>query len=148
MTQNLYQHFMLALCLWREARSCSTEEIKAVACSIRNRVDKHFRGQTFSQVVTSRAQYSSFPWINGENKPVMDANGITWPEPGTMEWAAFIKCYDIAEQVISGPTVIDPTGGATHYYDKTKDSNPPAWAKDPTSRHTGDIGDFRFWIAK
>ncbi len=143
-----YQIFMLALCLWREARGCTPDEIAAVACSIRNRVAKKYRGDSYAAVVTAPAQYSSFPWFNPKNQRwIIDANGIKWPLPGTPEWPKFELCISIATSVIQGP-VADPTNGATHYYDNTLDANPPAWAKDPTSTHKADIGHFRFWSAR
>lgn len=143
-----YELIMLALCLWREARSRTEEEIRAVACSIRNRLDAKFRGaDDYAEVVTERAQYSSFPWFNGKGQPIIDHNGINFPHRGRPEWDKFEMCLAIADQVKNGGTP-DSVGGATHYYDKSLDGNPPAWALDPTSRHCADVGDFRFWIAR
>ncbi len=145
-----YQLIMLALCLWREARGCTPDEIAAVACSIRNRVDRKYRGDSYSAVVTAPAQYSSFPWFNPKAKVpafVIDMNCITWPKPGNAEWDKFELCVSIASKVIDRAT-LDPTKGATHYYDSSLDANPPAWAKDPTSVHLIDIGKFRFWSSR
>jgi len=143
-----YNIMMLALCLWREARSRTAEEITAVACSIRNRLLVKFRGaDDYAEVVTARAQYSSFPWFNGKDQPIIDHNGVNFPHHGRPEWDRFELCMSIAADVAAGKTA-DTVGGATHYFDKSLDGNLPAWAKDPTSKRTTVVGDFRFYIAR
>jgi len=142
-----YETFILAFCLWREARSCSRIEIEAIACSIRNRVLKRFRGMNYGQVVTARAQYSSFPWINDKGEWIGDHNCLAYPDPDGPEWSRYELCMSIADEIISG-SLADTVGGATHYHDKSLDANPPSWTKDPASKHVADVGAFRFWSAR
>lgn len=143
-----YQLIMLSICLFKEARSRTREEIIAVACSIRNRVIKRYRGSDYVSVVTAPGQYSSFPWFNKANgKFVVDMNGVTFPQIGSPEWSKFELCMSIASDVITN-LIPDPTLGATHYYDRSLDDKLPAWALDPTSKHCINIGDFRFWISR
>lgn len=138
---------LFGLLLWREARGRTIEEITAVACSVRNRVKKQgYMGKTYVEVITHKAAYSSFPWINVRNEPVADLNGTTFPNPADVDFQRFLYCCGIADNVIKDITA-DAVAGATHYYDKSDDANPPSWTKEPTSKHIKDIGDFRFWIA-
>jgi hypothetical protein len=143
-----YVVMMFGLLLWREARGQSYDEIVAVACSVRNRVRQPgWWGKTYLGVITHAGQYSSFPWINRNGTVIADANGMRFPIPEDSGWTKFLECCGIAENVIKDIKT-DTVNGATHYYDKTLDSNPPAWTKVPDSQHICDIGPFRFWKAK
>lgn len=127
--------FMLALCLWREARGESLESKRCVAWSIMNRV-RHpswWGGPSVVSVVAKPWQYSGMTAAG-------DPNLIKWPHMTDTSWLA---CLQISAEVYDSPQIADPTQGATHYFDKTLDQKPPYWAKDMT--HVLDSGNFHFY---
>lgn len=133
MTQQDYECILLALCLWREARGETVDTKRAVAWSIRNRVNhKSWWGGTWSEVITKREQYSSMTSTG-------DPNLVKWPIETDTSWMA---CMDVATEVYGTP-LADPSNGATHYFDKSLDANPPNWAS--TGTKTADIGNFHFY---
>src|SRR5271156_648555 len=94
--------FMLALCLWREARGVGNSGMVAVACVLRNRVDKH--KSTFYAEVVKPWQFSS---ITAKGDPQLS----NYPVASDLSW-------QLAQKVaMSVPTLTDTTGGATLYYD-------------------------------
>ena len=116
---------MTALCLWREARGEGNTGMLAVACVIRNRVQKH--GSTyFAQVVKPWA----FSSITAHGDPQLTA----FPTESDMQW---IQAQLIAGNVIDGG-VNDITNGATLYYDDSI-SFPKSWNKDAVV-NAGKIG--------
>lgn len=131
-----YTIFLLSLCLWREARNQPISTITAVAWTIRNRAQRpRWWGDSYINVILKPWQFTSF--MPG------DPNATKFPTQGP-EWTAFENCWQTAQAVMNS-IVPDPTGGATHYYDKSMDLDPPKWAA--TARHTVNIGDFRFYIS-
>jgi spore germination cell wall hydrolase CwlJ-like protein len=113
---------VLARTLWGEARGEGPAGMVAVAWSIRNRVedgkDKSWWGEGYTGVCQKPYQFSC--WNEGDpNQPYL----ISMKQIPFRELA---QCRIAADQVIDGK-VVDPTGGATHYYATTMLS-PPAWA--------------------
>lgn len=132
MTQADYDKALLALVLWREARGEALETKRLVAWSIKNRVSHpSWWGVDWGSVITKRWQYSSMTAPG-------DPNLIRWPLQTDTSWQA---CMQIAGEVFEGTT--DLASGATHYFDKSLDSNQPEWAKDMT--HVTDSGGMRFY---
>ena len=132
-----YELIMLALVLWREARGESLDAKRAVAWSIRNRVRKpSWWGKDWIEVITKKFQYTSMTFAG-------DPNLVLWPRSIDLNWQGALS---IATEVMAGQGS-DPTGGATHYFDKSLDANPPSWSKVSSSVHTVDVGAFHFYIA-
>ncbi|WP_236189300.1 cell wall hydrolase [Pseudomonas pharyngis] len=113
---------ILARTLWGEARGESLAGQIAVAWTIRNRVfdgkEKSWWGEGCAGVCQAKYQFScwnkndpNFPFLSG-------ARQIPFRE--------LAQCRIAADQVIDGK-VLDPTGGATHYYALSM-KTPPAWA--------------------
>ena len=122
-----YQEWLLALCIWREARG---EEYKAkagVAWSIRNRVARPgWWGNSLYTVILKPWQYSSFN--------AGDPNATKFPVPDDMYWLDCVRATAEPDDV---------SLGATHYYDRSLDGHPPEWAKSMT--HTCNLGNLRFF---
>ena len=135
MTNFDWDKALLALTLWREARGEIVDAKKAVGCCIRNRVrNPRWWGTDYSSVMTKRWQFSSLTAAG-------DPNLIQWPNPIDTAWQA---CMQIADDVYND-VLVDTTNGATSYYDKSLDGNPPTWATDGSLAHKCDIGNFHFF---
>lgn len=133
MNQQIWEQALLALLLWREARGEAFETKRVVAWSVKNRVSHpSWWGGDWSSVMTKRDQYSSMTFTG-------DPNTTKWPQPIDTSW---IACMDVAAEVysVNGP---DMALGSTHYFDKSLDANPPAWASSMT--HVLDSGNFHFY---
>ena len=129
--EEITELFYLALALWREARGESVEGRIAVACSIRNRVERpSWWGTTFDQVVTKKWQYSS---LTDPHDPQL----AKWPLISDLTW---IECLKISKAVLDNETV-NPVPGADSYHDVS--IAPPAWTK--TARKCGQIGKLLFY---
>ncbi len=131
---------LLALVLWREARGEDVATKRAVAWSIRNRVaNPGWWGKTWWGVILMPEQYSSF----NHNDP----NATKWPLQIDPSWE---ECLSVAisvytEDVKQTPSIPDPTSGATSYFDRSMDSNPPSWALDRSMKHVLNSGNLRFY---
>jgi spore germination cell wall hydrolase CwlJ-like protein len=127
--------FMLALAIYREARGETAAAKVAVGWVIRNRVEHPaWYGNDYSSVITKREQLSSFN--------LGEVNSVVFGAPSDPAWHGSLQA---AVDVIQS-NAPDPTGGATFYFDKSMDSNPPVWAKEYA--HTADIGAFHFYKPK
>lgn len=125
---------LLALVTWRESRGESYETKFGVACSIRNRVqDPKWWGNSYRTVILKPYQYSSFN--------ANDVNSTKFPLASDSTW---LESLEAAGCIINGG-MADTTGGATHYFDKSLDGNPPPWV--PTMRHTVDLGALHFYVS-
>lgn len=130
---------MLTMVLGREAGNQKDDAILAVACSIRNRVLRPGFwnwGRDWAGVIENKFSYSSISGLPG------DPNLTKYPDLFAEPWE---RCLNIAEIVYAGQIEVDPVRGATHYFDKSLDSNPPFWAKNGKMIHTTDVGDFHFY---
>ena len=140
---NMSVVFMLALCIWREARNQRRDAKLAVACVIRNRANHpkiKWWGNGYFEVITAPWQFTSF------NKPTpknIDPNVHLFPSPKDhVSWVSWLECLAVAQEVYE-MTVKDVTEGADHYFDKSLDNRPPTWAK--SYRFIKDIGNFHFY---
>lgn len=128
--------WLLALCTWREASNQSHEAKIGVAWTIRNRVDHpSWYGKDYYSVITKPVQFTSM--VPPPN--LKDPNLTRYPSPDDPSWA---ECLIIAFDVIVS-NVKDPTGGATFYFDKSMDGNPPSWSK--VYHKTADIDSVHFF---
>lgn len=98
----LLERFLVALCLWREARGESMRGKRLVASVIRNRVDDKRWPNTYSGVVLQPWQFSAFN--------AGDPNAVKFPWFGDAAWAECVSVTD-AEQ---GADV--PFSTANHYH--------------------------------
>ena len=130
-----YDLFLMALCIWREARGESIDVKRAVGWVIRNRADHPgwWGGPSIVSVVLHPWQFSSF----NRNDP----NSVKFPTPSDPSWIASLMAAQRAFDRV-GP---DPTGGALDYFDRSMDSNPPPWATDGSMTKCCDIGDIHFY---
>lgn len=133
---DVYPLNLLALCIWRESRGEVVAAQRAVAWSIRNRVENPtWWGNDWVSVILKNYQYSSF----NHNDP----NAVKFPIETDTSWQS---CFAWAEEAYLGANPSDdPSLGATHYYDRSLDANPPSWAKDGSMVETTSIGNLRFW---
>ena len=130
--QTLYAIFLTALCCWREARNQTAKARLGVIWTINNRaaVSSWWNNHSVYDpvaVILQPKQYSSF----NEGDP----NATKFPASTDSVF------QDIKLMAISPGQ--DPTGGATHYIDRSLWDNPPEWASQMT--HTCDIDSLRFF---
>ena len=115
-----YNGFLLALCIWREARGQGYNGMFAVACSIRNRVLRPaWWGRSYAECITKKWQYSS---VAAPGDPQL----IRFPARQTEE--GFDIALLAANDAISGKP--SPVDGADSYYDDS--IPPPNWATPST----------------
>lgn len=137
-----YDHTMLALTIWREARSEPEDARLGVMHVILNRVaqsPKEGWPNTIHAVCVQPYQFSSF------NKG--DPNSIVWPlEKNKEDWEAWeeiLAMIDAAEE--------DPTEGANFYHDDSISPPYKAWLGDKATeedllaKKTTDIGALQFY---
>lgn len=125
-----YTNFIVALCVWREARGEHVPAQLGVLWTIYNRskTSAWWNGNKPNDpvaVVLMPKQYSSF-------NPG-DPNSVKFP---AMVDAAWLDIVDMVE----APSP-DPTSGATHYY--STDIAAPDWAEHMSC--TASIGAFKFY---
>lgn len=131
---NAWCFSLLALCIWREARGEVYDAKQGVAWSIRNRVmEPCWWGSGWDGVILKPWQYSSF---NSD-----DPNATKVP---MLNSDMFADCLNAAVEAFQG-NGIDPTSGATHYFDKSLDAKPPSWATDGSMVKTCDLGALHFF---
>lgn len=124
--------YLLALCVYREARGEPIEAKTGVACVVRNRVNHPgWWGKDYSSVILHHWQFSSF----NPNDP----NAQIFPASTEQAWADSVTT---AYGVMSF-SVPDNTYGSTLYFDKSLDKTPPSWAA--LSTPTVDLGRLHFY---
>lgn len=136
-----WEFVLLALCAWREARNQGFNGMLAVCWSIRNRVyrsGKTWWGDDWEEVILKPWQYSSF------NKNDPNASLLPGDPAADLTWGSALAC---AERAYLG-TGVDPTLGATHYYNPKVVTTPPAWVTAPKTVFKLQIGDHKFYIAE
>ena len=117
--EQLYDLFLLALCIWREARNQTLDAKLGVAYTVINRVNHpSWWGTDIISVILKPFQFSSF----NRNDP----NAIKLPVMQDLSWVASL---DAANDAINR-TKPDPTNGATYYHDNSIE--PPSWVKEAT----------------
>lgn len=123
--EEMLEWFMLALCLWREARGEPIEGKAAVADVVLTRVADPRWPNTIAGVITQKYQFSAF-------NPG-DPNTVKFPLPGDDEFAAWLECAEVAEAAIqNGPSKV-----ADHYYAAALPKS-PRWAG--TMKRIGQVG--------
>jgi N-acetylmuramoyl-L-alanine amidase len=131
---------LLVLLIGREGRGETYEAMLAIGWSVRNRVTQpRYWGHDWITVISHPEAYSSMVPPMSDNDP----NLRVYPDLKSSKWALVVEAAEAAYTGV-GP---DPTNGATHYYDRSLDDRPPAFATDPHSVHTCDIGDLHFFKA-
>ena len=128
---------ILARTLWGEARGESLAGLQACAWTIRNRVEdgkaKSWWGEGYAGVCQQPYQFSCWN-ANDPNSPYLAG---AKPIPA----GEYKRALTVAMAVMGG-VVLDPTGGATHYY-ATSMPKAPAWVKGATLTLT--LGGHRFY---
>jgi hypothetical protein len=133
-----YGNFMMALCVWREARGESRAAKQGVAWVIRNRFADGAAMRGIEDVVLAPHQFSSMS--------VTDPNSWKFPRRSQpQDWQAWIECCDVVENPGT-----DPTGGAIFY-----ESFPPAMLEEVRANQswfslynlTIQLGAIRFYHA-
>lgn len=128
----LYETALLALVSWREARGEGELGMRAVACSIRNRVERpSWWGTSYATVISKKYQYSSMAAPG-------DPQLIRYPD---MNDSAFAEALQIADMIIAEEPVANPVSGADSFYDVS--IPPPSWATPDC--FVGQIGSIRFY---
>lgn len=127
---------LVALCNWREASNQIQAAKYAQVWSVKNRVQHPtWWGHTWREVILDPWQFSSF------NKN--DVNTHRWPKDDEPSW---LECIETTALVFNNPEGNpDSTSGATSYFDKSLDHNPPKWAVNGSNVHTLDVGSFHFF---
>lgn len=132
---DLYPRFLMALCVWREARSESIAAMRGVVHVILNRVrdpDFRWRGDVV-KVILQPQQFSSF------NRD--DPNASKFPIPGLSGGLAWQDSCRAVEQPGD-----DSTGGANMYHSGAREALPESQRKYfPAEKETARIGAFTFY---
>lgn len=131
--------FMLALCLYREARGEGDAGMTAVGCVVRNRVRR--RNSSFYAEIVRPLQFSSIT-DGGSAKRKVDRQLSLYPAALDAAW---VKAQAIAKDIISG-LAPDVTNGATMYYANTIPF-PETWDKSKLIS-TGRVGNQFFFREK
>lgn len=128
-----YQEVLLALLIWREARGEDELARQAVACCVRERVNRPgWWGDDWVSVCSLKYQFSS---LGAPGDPQL----IIWPQ----SWDSnFSQCLAIAAGVIAGQ-IKHPAPGANSYFDDSIKNHPPDWAKP--ENYCGKIGKLNFY---
>lgn len=124
----------------REGRGEIYDAMLGIAWSVRNRVLRpRYWGHDWLSVMSHPEAYSSMAPPSSDNDP----NLRVWADLTVASWNLVLE----ASEAAYGGVGADPVAGATHYYDRSLDSDPPYWTKDGSAQHVRDIGNLRFWIA-
>lgn len=132
--------FLLALVIFREARGETYDGKVAVAWVIRNRVEHpDWYGKDYHSVITKKAQFTSInppdSLFNKGGEPNLRCYGCSTDPVWMDSWKAATLVYN--------GQVEDLTKGATYYYAKSMDANPPVWAAK--FKPTAVVGNHRFF---
>jgi N-acetylmuramoyl-L-alanine amidase len=122
---------ILAKTIYLEARDQPTEGQKAVGHVIMNRVQEdrtEWGGNSIEGVCFKDQQFECW-------------NGKTIDDIKIDEPDAYKKCLDVADDILKGKSK-DPTGGANHYNNPTKEPN-ASWPNN--CKKLKDIKDHRFY---
>jgi hypothetical protein len=122
---------IVALCIWREARSEHLQGMSAVGAVIKNRARRH--KMTLEQAVMVPWAFSSMTAINDPQLHLYPGDDDT----------QFKLALIIVDNLRNSTTILDPTFGATLYYD-TSISFPKGWDKIHCAS-TVQIGRFKFY---
>lgn len=113
---------IVAMTAYCEASSASPEERRCIVHSMVNRKADGRFGKTLAAICLKRYQFSEWNDDAGDNANLLRAANALDTDPIMLDCLA---SYD--EVADGGP---DPSGGATHYHDKS--IKPPYWAEGAT----------------
>jgi spore germination cell wall hydrolase CwlJ-like protein len=113
---------IMALTIAAEASSGSQAEREAVGWTITNRCRSGKYPANPAGVCLQRMQYSEWNGDTPDNRNLLRVAEMT-------EDSVTISNALAAAKVAQGLPGLDPTGGATHYHDRSID--PPSWARPP-----------------
>lgn len=142
--ESLSDYQALTLTLFGEAQGLTDEGKFAVACVIRNRLRKKFRGaRTIKDVCLSRLQFSCWFEVGGVKNynRLMETAEIMAEEPRESWPSALLRCSAVATKALR-PTEPDIVDGATHYY--LEGTPEPPWTKPPAVL-TVEVGGHLFY---
>ena len=123
---------LLATVIKREARGETYNAMLGVGWSIRNRVESpRWWGHDWFSVITKPEQYTSIEPPTAQNDPNLRVYVDSDSNLDTLVIQAAEAVYWTSEA--------DPTNGATHYYDRSMDDNPPSWTRDGSSEHVCEL---------
>ena len=126
--------FMLALCMWREARGDGEAGMQAVGSTIRNRVKIGADSTSYYREIVRPLQFSSIT-APGDHQLTI------WPYlHSPLEAESWLEAQQLAAGIING-SLPDNTNGATHYFATSIPM--PSWAK--VMQMTCQIGNQRFY---
>jgi spore germination cell wall hydrolase CwlJ-like protein len=108
----LLTRFLLALCIWREARGESYRGKLLVGATIRNRVEDRRWPNTYAGVITQRMQFSAFN--------LGDPNALKFPIEGDPAWGDAVLA---ADETLRAETLLT---NANHYHTKAVT---PVWSR-------------------
>jgi spore germination cell wall hydrolase CwlJ-like protein len=131
---------LLALVVWREASNQGFDGMLAVAWSIRNRVlkpGKTWWGDDWEEVILKRWQYTSM------ERSDPNATRVPGDPAKDPSWADALRAAELAYL----GDAVDPTEGATHYYNPIAVRDTPAWVTAAGTRFVKQIGLHRFYVA-
>lgn len=136
-----YQFGLLPLVIEREAGNQVYAAKVAVGWSIRNRIESpSWWGFDYPSVILMHQQYSSFNTNDPNSRRFLtkDHNG--------KYSASSEESFNAAWEVFNAEPTADVVNGATNYFDRSIDKNPPAWASK--MEFVGDVGAFHFYKEK
>ena len=119
--ENIYY---LASTVYGEARGENITTKTVVAWSIRNRAE--IKKTNIYDIVTKKSQYNC--WDKGDPNYKATTNPLEHARKNG-NWNIWRNCLNVSKKVLESSISDDASQGATHYYDKSIDSNPPDWSK-------------------
>ena len=150
----LPEHAILALTAFLEARNQPVQGIVAVMYSVINRMKIGTRGKTIAEVCYWPWQYSC--WNTGDPNltrgsriamKLIDGESLEIES----DLIVFQTCIFLADRILDRlnivrEQVLDPSFGATHYYNPQAVEKSPDWADPKTgSKKTKQIGQHMFF---
>jgi spore germination cell wall hydrolase CwlJ-like protein len=128
----VFETAMVALTLWREGRGEGELAMRAIACSIRNRVNRpSWWGNDYGTVVTKRLQYSS---MTAPGDPQL----VRYPDAMDSEFAVALE---LADALVSEDPMDNPVPHADSFFDVSIPA--PSWASPDI--FIKQIGRIRFY---
>jgi hypothetical protein len=135
------EEMLLARAVFGEGRSLPDEGKIAIAWSIKNRVEDSRWPNNYHDVILQKSQFSAFREIDPNWEYVINP----FYKISKKQLAAWKKCYEIADLVISGK-IKDSTGGVNHYFSDYIDY--PIWTKSKNAKFIMKIGNTLFYNLK
>lgn len=132
---------ILARAIFGEGRSLPDEGKIAIAWTIRNRVEDKRWPDNYYDVLLQKNQFDAFK-KSDKNRPYTEN---PFYKIDSQQLAAWKRCYEVAELVISGE-IKDQTGGVNHYFSDY--INYPDWTKSKGAKFIMKIDNTLFYNLK